>query len=63
MFGNKIQLFFFFRLSNGKALLIKIIFVEVSLMLIFFTNVIKFLHNFIHTSITDFLKVTNYYDK
>ena len=32
-------------------------------MLIFFPNVIKFLYNFVHTSVTDFLKVTNYFDK
>ena len=29
---------------------------------IFFANVIKFLYNFLHTSVTDFLKVTNYSD-
>ena len=32
-------------------------------MLIFFTNVIKFLYNLVHTSVTDFLKVINYFDK
>ena len=32
-------------------------------MLIFFTNVIKFFKNFVHTSIKDFLKITNYFDK
>ena len=54
--------FFFLRLSNWKASLIKIIIVKVSLMLIFFTNVIIFLYNFVHTSVTDFLKVVNYFD-
>ena len=32
-------------------------------MLIFFTIVIKFLYNFVHISVTDFLKVINYFDK
>ena len=32
-------------------------------MLIFFTNVIKLLYNFVHTSVTDFLKVTNHFHK
>ena len=56
------HIFFFLRLSNGKATLIKIIIVKVLLMLIFFTNVIKFLYNFIHTTVTDFSKVTNHFD-
>ena len=41
--------YFFLCLSNGKAPLIKIIIVKVLLMLTFFTNVIKFLHNFVQT--------------
>ena len=31
-------------------------------MFIFLKNVIKFLYNFVDTSVTDFLKVTNYFD-
>ena len=53
--------YFFFSHLSGKALLIKIIIVKVLLMLIFFTNVIKFLYNFLHTCVTVFLKVTNYF--
>ena len=53
---------FFLCLSNGKAPLTKIIIEKVLLMLIFSTNVIKLLCSFVHTSITDFLKVTNYFE-
>ena len=48
--------FFFLRLSNTKAPLIKTIIVKVVLMLMFLANVIKFLYNFVHTFVTDFLK-------
>ena len=61
--GIKYTTFFFLRLSNGETPLIKIIIVKVLLMLIFFTNFIKFLYNFVDTSVTDFLKVTNNFDK
>ena len=40
-----------------------IFFAYVCLMLIFFASVFKFLHNFVHTSVTDILKVINYFDK
>ena len=60
--GIRCTYFFFLGLSNWKAPLIKIIIVKVLLMLIFFTKVINFLYNFVHTSVTDFLKVTNYFD-
>lgn len=34
---------------------------NILLMLTFFTNVIKFRYNFVRTSVTDFLNVTNYF--
>ena len=36
--------------------------IKILLMLVFFTNVIKFLYSFVHTSVKDFLKVTIYFD-
>ena len=63
LLGMRYTYLFLLCLSNGKAPLIKIIIVKVLLMLIFFTNVIRFLYNFVHTYVTDFLKVTNYFDK
>ena len=61
--GIRYSYFFSLRLSDGKAPLIKVIIVKILLLLIFFTNVTKFLYNFVHTFATDFLKVTNYLDK
>ena len=36
--------------------------IKILLMLVFFTNVIKYLYSFVHTSVKDFLKVTIYFD-
>ena len=38
-------------------------FLKILLTLIFFTNDIKILYNFVHTPVTVFLKVSNYFDK
>ena len=61
--GIRYNYFFFLRLSDGKAPLIKVKIVKILLLLTFFTNVTKFLYNFVHTFAIDFLKVTNYLDK
>ena len=46
-----------------KAPLIKIIFLKVFLMLLFFTNGFKIFYNFVQTSVADFFKFNNYFDK
>ena len=54
---------FILSLSNGKAPLIKKIFVKFLLMLIFSTNVNQFFCNFVYSSVTGLWKGTNYFDK